>query len=139
MQCVQRYCNGRPPVSEPPLTATFRPNPNIPGTTPDDPEEDCQLECREMYAAGEIDYMTLQACLQDCCIAEKVVEGHSLDMARRLCVPSNRPSPTPRPSCEQRCRGRYGVGTKGYYDCVRRECTITSTFALSPVPDPYIP
>jgi hypothetical protein len=145
LNCVQRHCNPGltttfrpnptlppPPTKPPGLIATFRPNP----TTPD---PDCIFECRERYDAGEIDYATFQQCLVDCCLAEKIADGYSVDMAKRLCESQPKPAPTPAPTCEQRCRGKYGVNTAGYFDCVRRECTLTSTFKVATPGEPYIP
>lgn len=127
--CIRQHCN-------PGLITTFRPAPTIPGERPD-PE--CIFECRERFAAGEISYAVFQQCMQDCCFAEKIAEGYSVDMARRLCSQSKPGTPTPTPTCEQRCRGQYGVNTQGYFDCVKRNCTLTSTFGVSPTTPPYIP
>lgn len=146
-KCIENYCEEgtptprprpMPPIAarpwDPPRPPSIPQRPLIPATSAPDPG--CIEVCKQRYAAGQISKSDMLKCLYDCCFAEAIADGHTPDMANRICAEPVPATPTPKPSCEQRCRGRYGVGTQAYYDCVQRECTFTAEFA--PL-NPYIP
>lgn len=149
-KCIEKYCDeGRPttPTTRPELPIAVRPwdppRPPGPGLTatfrPNEPDPDCVAACEERYYAGEITKAEMKTCLYNCCFAEAIANGHSADLAARLCRDPVPGRPTPGPTCEQRCRGKYGVNTQGYFDCVKRNCTITSTYRPPGGAGPYIP
>ena len=117
-ECRYRICGSTP---QPPPPPSVLPPGTIPPPTRTPPffqarpvEPDCEDACALNYPVGSPQW---QLCMRDC-------------------APPTRPPAAVDPTCEQSCMGRYGVMTQAFFDCVARECTLTS--APGPKP-PFVP